>query len=294
MRKFILTVLIVLFGLQTTLLAWWDTPHMIITHIAYENLSPKTRARIDELISLLSKEFPHSPEIYSAACWADDINNDGLKAFYAWHGKAYPYDPQNLLTESQKKEKVALLNINSVDTAINHSISTLKSKTATDWEKGLMLRFLIHCVGDIHQPLHCAKLYSNDFPNGDNGGLFFTITIPLEKNNLHSLWDSGFLEHTEQLARPLSPENKKLVIDIAETIKRNYPKKTVFTSNETNPGLWANESYQLAIEHAYKNIRLNESPSKEYLKDSKEICLRQIALAGYRLEKILKDIFEDN
>jgi hypothetical protein len=62
-------------------------------------------------------------------------------------------------------------------------------------EKSLMIRYLIHVLGDIHQPLHASELFDNDmFKNGDEGGNLFLIkynkTIS-EIDNLHKLFDSG-------------------------------------------------------------------------------------------------------
>ena len=45
-----------------------------------------------------------------------------------------------------------------------------KVRSGTDEEKAIYLTWLMHLVGDIHQPLHCAAVFSEQFPNGDKGG----------------------------------------------------------------------------------------------------------------------------
>jgi hypothetical protein len=56
----------------------------------------------------------------------------------------------------------------------------------------MMLRYLIHVVGDIHQPLHTSQLFDGGlFKNGDEGGNLFLINYTLEVDNLHKLYDSG-------------------------------------------------------------------------------------------------------
>ena len=59
-------------------------------------------------------------------------------------------------------------------------------------EKSIMLRYLVHVVGDVHQPLHSAELFDDDrFPKGDMGGNLFLINYKEDIENLHKFWDSG-------------------------------------------------------------------------------------------------------
>ena len=62
--------------------------------------------------------------------------------------------------------------------------------------KSQALRLYIHIVGDIHQPLHAATYYSEDFPNGDAGGNFFDIKYK-DYTQLHFLWDAGCDQYTD-------------------------------------------------------------------------------------------------
>jgi len=61
------------------------------------------------------------------------------------------------------------------------------------YEKSTALRFLTHIIGDVHQPLHSAALFNDQFPNGDEGGNLFKIVYPADKNinGLHKFFDSG-------------------------------------------------------------------------------------------------------
>lgn len=59
-------------------------------------------------------------------------------------------------------------------------------------EKSMMIRYLTHIVGDIHQPLHTVALFDDDkFKNGDQGGNLFKIKFKGNITGLHQLWDSG-------------------------------------------------------------------------------------------------------
>lgn len=86
-------------------------------------------------------------------------------------------------------------------------INLLKSTA----EKALFARYLVHLVGDIHQPLHSAALFNSTFKNGDAGGNLLKIKL---KNgtllNFHSFWDSGaqLLQNDSYvMPRPLNDQN---------------------------------------------------------------------------------------
>ncbi len=75
------------------------------------------------------------------------------------------------------------------------------------------MRYLIHILGDIHQPLHASTLVSKRFPNGDQGGNLFLIKYNQNIDNLHKLFDSG--------AAVLDVEIKRVSF-IYNTKKLNY------------------------------------------------------------------------
>lgn len=56
--------------------------------------------------------------------------------------------------------------------------------------RSFMIRFLLHIVGDVHQPLHSSALFSPEFPDGDQGGNLFKITYKTY-DELHALWDAA-------------------------------------------------------------------------------------------------------
>src|SRR5437879_13448435 len=81
------------------------------------------------------------------------------------------------------------------------------------------LRFLLHFVGDIQQPLHCADGYSSAHPTGDAGGNSFSVT---GWPNLHYLWDSGGGYLTDSVSRPLSDTALALIPNTASAVSALY------------------------------------------------------------------------
>lgn len=69
-------------------------------------------------------------------------------------------------------------------------------------EKSMMLRYLVHVVGDVHQPLHSASLFDNEhFPKGDMGGNLFKINYTKNVDNLHKFFDSGADQLPNEITR---------------------------------------------------------------------------------------------
>ena len=153
-----------------------------------------------------------------------------------------------------------------------------------------MMRFLLHCVADIHQPLHCIQLYSPKFPHGDLAGHRFLIDGTRYKN-LHLLWDAAFGIGDKKMVRPLSRDDEVWICEQADLIEKTFPEDLMPESKNMDFFQWSNESYLIATQIVYHGIHPHEKVSSEYLAIGQRTALRQIALAGYRLADLIKQIF---
>ena len=103
------------------------------------------------------------------------------------------------------------ISVNSLNT-VNQATTALKTNlNKITAERALFSRYLVHMVGDIHQPLHSVALFNRTFPKGDQGGNYLKIQM-LNGTfvNFHAFWDSGaFLlqNDTYQFVRPLNLQN---------------------------------------------------------------------------------------
>ncbi len=278
---------------QTPAHSWWDFGHMVISEIAYEQLEPQVKEKADDLISILAPLNPRTPDFITASCWADDIKDEGINAFWSWHGSAYPYDPDRILSKEKSKAIYDSFKDHDVIYAIKEATLTLKDPNASMFAKALMLRFLLHCVGDIHQPLHCTTLYSKDFVKGDTAGIKFKIKGFTNLDTLHSLWDSIFQLGSDRLERPLTSEGLAKVQEMAKDFQNQYPMKMFPELMELNPIQWRKESHELGAVYAYDGIKPFEVPSEEYQNRCRIIASKQVTLAGYRLGILLNDILKD-
>ncbi len=279
---------------------WFSTGHMITAQIAYDELDAGDRQEVDRLIGVLAEFDPKLADFVSAATWMDDIKGYGLYVFNEWHYYNAPINAAGLDSFPPPRSE-------DVVWAIQQATSTLVDPKARDLQKALALRFLIHFVGDVHQPLHCSTRFSEEFPQGDKGGNSFalasqTVTFavscqtsepipPTTIGELHELWDN-----TLDLYPAIDPlKNPSLVACIpqfAGDVTAWAPKSKVPTWTETDPESWARESFQLAST-AYTGIEENTLPSNQYLAAGQPIVRHRLALGGYRLGALLDCIFSE-
>jgi hypothetical protein len=186
--------------------AYWEYGHQTVAAIAYANVTPKVRGAIDRMLARSAlMETPTCPAhtIEEASVWADCIKTLGPRFSYAfsWH-----YQNVNICKPFDLKG--ACKDGNCVSAQIERDVKILKDAGIPLRERIQALAFLVHFVGDIHQPLHAGD-------RGDLGGnqvkAAYGIYAP-EKLNLHSVWDGWLAERAIStpplLVRPYSAEER--------------------------------------------------------------------------------------
>ena len=287
--------------------AWHDTGHMLVAQIAYLNLSPAARARVDKLlvapqgrrplIHLCATYYtPACEKIYdpvTIAVWMDDFKGDSLNDEYEnWHYINYRpfFDGIPVRTEVGPEPTNVL-------DRINWCINTLRRGTGRDKTDAETLAFLYHLIGDVHQPLHTLTRYSAKNPDGDAGGNGFAVQMPPEARirNLHAFWDAaGGRFGFESPRRPLDATARARLLAQAEEIMKANPAATLAAATrELEPLRWIEESNTIAREFAYPKAREGEAPSAAYTAETQKISAERIALAGYRLAAVLNSLFTE-
>jgi hypothetical protein len=178
--------------------------------------------------------------------------------------------------------------------AIAHARQVLQDKDAAAEDKAVMLAWLFHCVGDLHQPLHSAALYSpKAFTEGDRGG---NLILTRQSGNLHAVWDnlagSGGFRDARNFAIRIDRDEKLTALG----------KQAVL---ELNPEKWLDESHALAKSAVYSADVLAAARAmeakrdrdlaplvlpEEYLKAAGQVAEKRLVEAGYRLGAILQEI----
>ena len=138
--------------------AWWDEGHKVIARIAAEHLTPKARSEVAALLEVENSTRAIADGLANASIWADQIKTDGSNA--NWH-------VLNLAWQDNRSNLLARCDGGNCLTARLRSFAGELKADSTDedapWDDADALRFVIHLVGDLHQPLHVAS-------NADQGG----------------------------------------------------------------------------------------------------------------------------
>lgn len=273
MRLLRKVVAVVISIFATNLYAWDSNGHKLVAEIAYENLTPNAKKTVLLLLQTPPPGYRYPLSFSNSAAWADWIRPN-TSQYDTWHYINLSYCGSDFCPHP----KTARLNI---VTAIAKDAAILKNTQASSMEQATALRFYLHWLGDIHQPMHTISYYSSSYPQGDAGGNRYLL-LDSPYPNLHVFWDEGcgLWPQTRNL-------NKKQIRALAKRWQALYPqKKWVAALADNSPLNWAKESHALAIEYAY------EATPQHYLslraqENAQIICQKQIVLAGYRLAQTL-------
>lgn len=284
MTKF-LTTLSALLCLQFSAQAWNAEGHMVVAQIAYNHLNPTAKARCDALIAIsLTNSTAATSNFVTASVWADDIKSS-TSAFNNWHYIDLPFSLDNTSTNGVSAASFDVVR------AINLCITNLQSVTAIASNQAVSLRFLLHFVGDIQQPLHCSTAVSAAHFTGDGGGNSFTLDLTWF--NLHSLWDGGGGYLFDSVSpRPLSISQQNTLNAKVAQIEADYPYN--YTTNlGTIPDAmtWAQEGFNLARTNLYTGITNNTTPTTAYLNAAIALTEQRMAQGGHRLADLLNTLF---
>lgn len=276
--------------------SWGAGGHMMVARIAYNRLNANARAQVDKLARVKidpPKVTAKSLNFVSAAHWADDIRSSPeLEFIKELHFVDLPFSADSTRVPADLPGDKTII------TALNQYVDVLKNSSDEN-ERAQALRLVIHFVGDIHQPLHCATRVTREHEEGDRGGNLFVIKIRgannrLKNSNLHSYWDGG-IGTFPKTGPNFAPPPLKQIGPAASRITRKFPASREPWKKETlGFDQWAAESETLARNVTYRRIVERQVPTARYNRAAVEVVERRVAWAGYRLAELLNSIWPDN
>jgi len=259
MKKILAALLITALALPQLAFGWGREGHQIIAAVAEDHLDETTKVMIQSLIG--------NNHLYSIATWADEIRNERRETA-GWHYVNIPFGSEYDSVRDCALPKSCIV------AKIDDFVKVLTDKNAPREDRAEALKFIVHFVGDIHQPLHAAGAAA-----GGNGihvvFLGSTRCNSYGCNNLHGVWDTSMIEHTGM-------DRDAYVLHEQELVDSD---KLARLDGGT-PVQWANESVLLA-QTAWVTDGTNLDDS--YYRKEIMVVDRQMALAGLRLAKLLND-----
>lgn len=180
---------------STSAAAWGSIGHRVTAEIAEDNISGQTRAQITQILG--------NESLSEGSTWPDEQRSNPLPF---WQEEARPFHYVTLPV-GRNADQLEHPPEGDAVTALARFTATLRDDAASQEDKALALRFIVHIVSDLHQPLHTG--------NGtDRGGNNMIVRWFDETTNLHSVWDSGMIlqqqlsytEYADRLERRIGPE----------------------------------------------------------------------------------------
>ncbi|HMG45998.1 MAG TPA: S1/P1 nuclease [Allosphingosinicella sp.] len=277
-----LLILLLLALAPTPALAWWEYGHETVAAIAWLNVNPRTRVEIDRLLRqsrLLDTPTCPARTIEQASVWPDCIKTLGERFSYAsaWHYQnvniCQPFDQASACRDG-----------NCVSAQIERNLRLLADRRVPARERLFALAFVVHLVGDLHQPLHAGD-------RGDLGGNRVAASYGLiaGRTNLHAIWD-GYLADRGISNPPGGPRGILAGLN-------DDDRAAMRQGNVTD---WARESWQASRDYAYGAILADpcgplpaERPvvTEEMTRRLVPIVRRQVARGGLRLARVLDEAF---
>ncbi|HZF67284.1 MAG TPA: S1/P1 nuclease, partial [Gemmatirosa sp.] len=155
-------------------------------------------------------------------------------------------------------------------------------------ERAVELAWLLHLVGDLHQPLHAASRVDAANPTGDRGG----NRVRLGSTNLHAFWDDALDTGRPRRGRGNAPGPEARTAQaerVAAALARRTPVDVVRASLAvTDPAVWAGEGLALAARAVYPGVTDGARIPEGYRARARQTAEPQAALAGYRLAALLE------
>ena len=155
--------------------SWGAQGHEVIAAVAWQRLTPQARQEVSRLLALEPGET-----MVSVATWADEHRSP---ATGVWHYVNFPRSGCNYDAVRDCPDGRCVV------AAIAHQRAVLASQ-AGDAQRLKALKYLVHLVGDVHQPLHAGY-------QDDRGGNRFQLQAWMHARNLHAVWDSGLLRNMD-------------------------------------------------------------------------------------------------
>lgn len=258
--------------------AWGPTGHRAVGEIATKFLHIDALVRANKILKGAS--------LARVSTWPDEIRSEPTtySHTYVWHYTTWQTDAHDHSGETETNTTGFLLK------SINEHLAVLKDPAADDDKKAFSLKFLVHLIGDLHQPLHVG--------NGtDQGGNFCKVVFQGKPTNLHALWDEGMIDFTN-----LS------FTELAKMVSEGKQGETIRAIRSGNAVDWALESKNLvpsvypvelvpstdpniARSYCKREVLPEEMPklSYEYSYRFMPIVERRIYEAGVRLAWLINE-----
>jgi hypothetical protein len=259
--------------MPSPLLAWGKTGHRVVAAIADTQLSGLARAHIEQILE-------PGESLDEAANWPDEMKS-APGTFWQKTATPWHYVTLNGIVYDHAPPEGDALD------ALDRFTKVLKDPLGSLADKQLALRFIVHLVGDFHQPLHNGKCC-------DRGGNEVKVNFFGKPSNLHTVWDTQMVDN-EQLS----------FTELAAKLARHISPADVVKWWDINPRDWTSESAEIRDtlypaparlakgKTLKKGEQLLPDISYDYVFKFQPVMERRLSQGGVRLAAYLNAIFAE-
>ncbi|GLQ49442.1 S1/P1 nuclease [Dyella flava] len=240
--------------------AWGPLGHSVVAELAQRHLSPAAKAEVAHLLAL-----DHTTSLADIASWPDEIRDDPKQQDLWKQTRALHYiDFQGDCHYTPPRD---CKNGQCVVEAIPHYLAILGDRSQSDEARLQALKFVVHFVGDIHQPLHANY-------QEDAGGNKYQVQFQGQGTNLHRVWDSGLLS-----TRKMDWKSYADMLDGEGAV----PLPPSIAPYDNAAVLWAEESCQITRNIYPANHKIDQA----YIDAELPVADTRLREAGRRLAEVL-------
>jgi hypothetical protein len=285
--------------------AWNDAGHQVVALIAWEHVSPAIRR---DVVAALRQATPDSglPGLFAedrrplevrereffrrAATWPDRIRDEPALHQPTWHHRDFYWK-----WDRDRVVDLPDLHVNRENLLerLAHFTRRLADPGIAAPDRAVDIAWVLHLVGDVHQPLHCSARVTAEEPQGDRGGNDFKLALRPPPNpdrlrqSLHAYWDEAIdIAFRRQAGETVTAYLERA----ARLIMARHPRALL--TRDLAPGAidaWARESLREAQAAYPPTLLRHRAPPASYRAMVVDVARRRIALAGYRLALVLEE-----
>jgi hypothetical protein len=264
-RRFALFALMSLLLIAPAAFAWGPLGHSVVADLAWRQLTPAARAAVNKL--LVGSQWK---SLASLASWPDEIRNE-RKYQSLWKRTRHLHYINFDSRDCDYKPRLQCKDGSCVVAAIEHYEKVLADPSQAKVKRRRALIFVVHLIGDVHQPLHAGY-------RRDAGGNRYQVQFEGKGSNLHRVWDSGMLRTRHMSSR-----------QYADFLAAQGPVELPATKPGVPPPVqWAERSCRITRKIYPHGHKIGPAYVHKWL----PVADRQLRIAGARLANVLNRILD--
>ena len=228
--------------------AWGPTGHRVVGAIAEKYLDAGVSVKVNKILN--------NQSLSRVSNWSDEIKSEPntYSHTFNWHYTDWK-DEDHSHDETHSSGRLL--------TVIQEQLKVLKDSNSPDDKKTFALKFIVHLIGDLHQPLHVG--------NGlDQGGNKCRVLFHRKETNLHALWDEGMIEFT-----------KLSFTEMANYVSQGRTEAEIHAWKNGDVLAWALESKLMRASLYPENVNISEAPLS-----LKQYCRSDIVVTSSEMPKL--------